>query len=43
MKYNEERPYILGREAIEFTDDFFEMSFVKIYLEQTGLTRETLP
>jgi GMP synthase-like glutamine amidotransferase len=37
------RQKIIGREHIKLTDAFFEMPYVKKYLDDAGLTKETFP
>lgn len=42
MPPNPERPKIIGREQVKFTDEFYELDWVKRYMEKNDLTRDTL-
>jgi len=35
--------YVLGREFITPTDEFFEQGYIKIYMDKNDLTKETFP
>jgi GMP synthase-like glutamine amidotransferase len=43
MPYNAERPKIIGREEIKPTDEFFEQGFVKRFMDNNQLSRDTFP